>query len=257
MHIFRYFTLIILISPVLIALGCSSGGGDSQTGSSAGASTGVTPGVWTGTFNSSTLQFPASALVTTNGSVGIDIGNGTVYYGDIITSSGSSIGGSENITPSAIVNLSVASSGTNQILVEVTQGARAIDIGDTLNLTYDDIYERASSLGNLAGTWSGNNVVMLGGSGSALDWSLTFQADGTFSGTASSLTLEGTVNLVDSTKNEYQFTMTITSSSPGSSYIGDYEGFATISDTSAMNDTLVMYLKRTGSNPILGRLILQ
>ena len=253
MRNFRCFILrIFIISFLAMVVGCSSGGGGSQ-----GQQSAVSEGTLTGTYTKSdgSLQFPATALITMDGLVGIDIGNGVVFYGEL--GANNVMNGSENISPNAIVTLTPGNNNSGQLSVNVTQGAYALSAGDTFIFSYNDIYDRTSSLSNLVGTWSGNNTIMTGGSGVGQDWSITFLSDGTFTGSSGDIDITGSATLVDPTKNEYEISMTLSHNSINYSLLGDYQGFAFLTDSSAMNDTLMIFIKRTGTDAYLGRLILQ
>jgi hypothetical protein len=246
-------SIIFVISFLFTVAGC--GGGGDGGGSIDQAN--INEGVWEGTYTSSSgsLQFPATALITTDGSVGIDIGNGVVFYGQL--DSDNTITGSENISPNAIVIMSGNINDSGQLVADIAQGAQALSAGATFALSYNDLYERPSSLSNLVGTWSGNNTIMTGGSGSPQDWSITFQSDGTFDGSSSGINISGNTSLVDATKNEYAISMTLSHDTINYSLLGDYQGFAFLTDSSAMNDTLVIFIKRSGANSYLGALTLQ
>jgi len=251
MHIFRVIAFsLIFFSSILMLAGC--GGDNSSSSGNAGS---IGPGVLDGTYNNGSLLYPVTAAVMSDGSVGFDIGNGVVFYGQLGTNN--TIIGSENISPNAIVIMSANMNGSGQLVVEITQGAYALNSGDTFTLSYTDIYERTSTLSNLTGTWSGNNVIMTGGSGSSQPWSITFQSDGSFAGSSGDINISGNAALVDATKNEYAISMTLSHDSINYSLLGNYEGFAFLTDSSAMNDTLAIFMKRTSADEYLGTLILQ
>jgi len=243
------FSFLLFVATLMLT-GC--GGGSS---SPSGSAEPINQGLLDGTYNNGSLLYPVSAALMSDGSVGFDIGNGVVFYGQL--GSDNTITGSENISPNAIVIMSANMNGGGQLIAEVTQGAMALSAGDTFTFSYNDIYDRTSSLSNLTGTWSGNNTIMTGGSGSSQNWSITFQSDGTFAGTAGSINVSGTATVVDVSKNEYAISMTLSHDTVNYTLLGDYQGFAFLTDTSAMNDTLAIFIQRSGADSYLGALTLQ
>ena len=251
MHILRKISFSYLLFGCIYVLSGCSGGDDSPSEESGP----INNGILEGTYDNGSTLFPATAAMMSDGSVGIDIDNGVVFYGQLGTDN--MINGSENILPNAIVMMSATMNGSDQLVAEITQGAYALNTGDTFTFTYTDIHDRTSSLSNLSGTWSGNNTIMTGGAGVSQPWSITFQTDGSFTGTADNINISGNASLVDASKNEYAISMTLSHDTINYSLLGDYEGFAFLTDDSAMSDTLAIFIKRTTADAYVGVLTLQ
>lgn len=249
MNLFRIITCTFLVScSVFIFTGCGNGNTPVST-----TSVTVKDGILDGTYSSSSsgLVFPVTAAITSNNLVGFDIGNGVNFYGKL--NSDNTLTGNEDVSSTAIVSMSADEVKNGQITLTITQGAYALSTGDTFTFSYTNLYQRPSSLSQLVGTWSGNNPLSM----SSMDWNITFQPDGSFTGTTSGIDISGNASLIDATTNEYAISMTLSHPSINYAVLGNYTGFAYFSDTSAMNDTLHIFIRGSGSNTNLGALVLQ
>jgi len=127
------------------------------------------------------------------------------------------------------VNFSASAYNSASILGEIPS-----PINDNFAMVFDTKYFRGANLQWLAGNWSYSGVN---------NWSLTIQADGSFTGTSSipvavSCTLSGAFSTIDSGKNEYAITVTLNPDC--APYAGSYQGLAATIDASSENDTLIM-----------------
>lgn len=98
-------------------------------------------------------------------------------------------------------------------------------------MQFNDKYFRGASLNRLQGTWSfaGN-----------ANWDLIIQSDGNFtlsSDISASCAGAGAFSTIDTSKNEYAISLTLSSCSP---YNGTYTGLAATVDAGSTNDALLM-----------------
>jgi len=203
----RKFILSTLVSLFISACG---GGGSSTPAPSFS----FTPGIYTGTFTPAGGAADVFAIIiASNGSwAGVDFEEGATgtYSGATLTD------------PSLTATLTATSSGTY-----TSNG-----ISGTFTLVDAGIYNRPANLSKLAGTWidttftqnTGTMTHTIDGSGNITSTSV--------SGCASS----GTINTIDTTKNEYTISLTVTNCG---GFNGVYTGLALLDDTTITEDTLV------------------
>jgi hypothetical protein len=212
-------------------------------------------GVWLGTYTSTSgRQFSSTALITSTGITGIDFGNGVYFYGTTAVSNGNvTITGNESESTSMLVTIGATVALHQTISLQVLNGAYAIQTGDAIDAGYDSIYERDSLVSKVVATWSGQNVF----GGGTLNWTLHIASNGTFTGSADNFALNGTINPIDSNKNEYAVTMTV--NDPKTNYLmnGNYTGIATLLDTTATDSNLMLFFKGDQQDKVLGKLLLQ
>jgi hypothetical protein len=245
-----FFVLVIFITA------CGGGDGGSSSSSNGFTASGSPDGFWNGIYTTdSDYQFLSSALITSNGKVGIDLGNGVVFIGTVETIGNEiTILGHESIASSALITIIANATSKQTLNAVVTRGSYAISTDDSFSFTYDDIYERSSSIDKLSGTWSASFYYF---GSTAQDWTITVESDGSFTGTASVFDVTGSFSLIDENKNEYQVNLTMYNPIPSYTLNGDYVGFATLLDDEAVDDTLLIFLDSEKEYGIIDTLELQ
>ncbi len=183
----------------------------------------------------------------------LDLGNGEVFIGTVTTSNGAvTIVGHESFYSSALITLQ--GNVTARVLNATVTTGGFVQVGDSVNYSYDSIFARSSSLDKIAATWScGPNVF----SNNGTSWTITIASNGSFTGSSGNFALSGTFSLIDTNKNEYQVNMTI--SDPSMNYVmnGNYSDIATFLDISAPDDTLLIFEEGDQANKVIGMLRLQ
>jgi hypothetical protein len=191
------------IAASLLLAGC--GGGNSTVGGGPVNQDGTPGGIWRGNESVSGLQ--VIGLVDESGNFNFVRGDGVQYVGAASVNGGSLTASLEGIVPLGFVFADGSHHGTGT-LTATLQARKAInattkfqtDLGaastGTLNLTFDALYNRASSLQTLSGNFvsPGNNVVLTVSSNGSL-----FSQDA-----ASGCVLNGTVSVINAKYNAYQ-----------------------------------------------------
>jgi len=213
----------------------SCGGGNSTIGGSGPPATNATPGgIWHGTESVSGLQ--VTGLVDESGNFHFLRGDGVQYVGAATVSAGSLTANLEGIVPVGFVFSDGSHHGTGSITATL-QARKSItastnfqtDLGTvstgTLNLTFDALYNRASSLTTLSGNFTNpaNSVVVTVGSNGTL-----FSQD-----PASGCVLNGTASVINATYNVYKVQFDYASCAGQASALNgvQFTGFATLDNT--------------------------
>ncbi len=243
---------LILLTCLLLAA-CGGGGGTASSGSTEGPTAQASAeGVWKGTYSTSGSQFPSTALVTSNGRIGIDFGNGVLFIGTASTSDKLQFVGHESVSTPPLVTIGSTVTPQQVLSLVVLSGAYAVRTGDTLALLFDPVYTRGSSLAKLVGTWSGQDIWDLW-----QNWTISISSNGAFTGSFGDTSLSGNISLIDSSKNEYQVNVTVMN--PASNYTlnGNYTGIAALLDNNGIDNSLLMFLEGDQQNKVLDKVSLQ
>lgn len=247
--------VFILIGLTILLFGCGGGGSGSSATEESNTSYEAVQGVWNGIYTkSSSLQFQSLALITSDGQVGIELGNGTYFTGVKLDSTSNLIAGYESTATSEITSLGTTVTPSQSLSILVLNSAYLLGAGDSINSVYNIAYDKSSSMQKLAGTWSG---ALDNSTGVPLNVTIRIAQDGTISGTSSTgFTLTGNISAISS-KNEYSATLTI--NNPGANYTinGMYDGIATLLDSTAVDDTLIVFLLGTQQYKTIGKMKLQ
>jgi hypothetical protein len=212
----------------------SCGGGNSSIGGS-GPPTNATPGgIWHGTESVSGLQ--VTGLVDESGNFHFLRGDGVQYVGAATVSADSLTANLEGFVPVGFVFPDGSHHGTGSISATL-QARKSItastkfqtDLGTastgTLNLTFDALYNRASSLTTLSGNFANpaNSVVVTVGSNGTL-----FSQD-----PASGCVLNGSASVINATYNVYKVQFDYASCVGQASALNgvQFTGFATLDNT--------------------------
>ena len=194
------------ISAIGVAFLLSScGGGGTIGGTTPPGSTATPGGIWHGTESVSGLQ--VTGLVDESGNFHFLRGDGVQYVGTAAVNGNALTANIEGIVPVAFVFSDGSHHGTGSI-TGTLQARKTItattkfttDSGNastgTLNLTFDALYNRASSLTTLSGNFTSpsNNVVVTVGSNGAL-----FSQDPN-----SGCVLNGTASVINTSYNLYK-----------------------------------------------------
>ena len=229
--------IFISILLAIFFLGCGGDGSSSESNTEQQLS----QGIWEGTYTTdSGTMFTSFSLVTTSGEVGMDLGNGVLFIGVCdVNSNNIEMDGGESVETSPIVQINGNISSSNSMNLTVTQGGYAMSQGDKFAFSYNDTYDRVSSLSSLTGTWSGTNSF----GGSPQTTTLSIDLNGDITGSHGVFTFSGQFSLIDSSTNEYDVDLTIIGA-PQYAAVGDYFGAATIIDTNMSSDTLVIFIEK-------------
>jgi hypothetical protein len=196
--------LIITAATAFVLTGC--GGGGSTVGNSNAGSTNATPGgIWHGTESVSGLQ--VTGLVDESGNFNFIRGDGVQYTGAASVSGNSVSANIQGIVPLGFTFADGSSHGTGSLSGTITarQSINAstqfkTDLNNsstgTLNLTFDTLYNRASSLTTLSGNFSapGSQAVVTVSSNGAL-----FSQNA-----ATGCVLNGSASIINSQYNAYK-----------------------------------------------------
>ncbi|MFL6602665.1 MAG: hypothetical protein ACJ8R9_15210 [Steroidobacteraceae bacterium] len=195
---------VIAAGVALVLSGC--GGGDSSLGGTAPPGSNATPGgFWRGTDSISGLQ--VTGLVDESGNFHFLRGDGVQYVGIAAMNQNSLSANVEGFAPLGFQFADGSRHGTGSISATL-QARKTItattrfqtDLGSasngTLNLTFDAVYNRPSSLTTLSGNFTNasNNVVVTVGSNGSL-----FSQD-----SVSGCVLNGNVSVINASYNAYR-----------------------------------------------------
>ncbi len=187
-------------------------------------------GIWRGSFVSdSTGSYSLLGLIKDGEIRMLSADNGSIHAGTASVASGGvfsatttdyAIGGTvyaeTSMTGSYVQGQSISADYT------ATNG----DSG-TVSLTYDELYDRDSSLALTEGIWSVTE--------GAYTFTITIQADGTLDGSdTDGCIYSGSVSIIDSNKNLYDVDVSAANCGVAD---GDYNGYGVISDDQSANDT--------------------
>lgn len=202
----------ITITGATLLVGCHGSGGSCGSFGSYGSSYGSCgylfpgpDGIYEGSLTSagSPQPTPVVAIIADNGQGRIAAADGRYYRlnvaaaGNVVNGSyGADVQGGASPADPAIPPTSGSASGL------ITSAGLNLTLTDTLNaqqsltLTFDNVYNRRSSLAALAGSWIAT--------ASGLTLTATIQPDGSFSGSdANNCTYTGTFSLIDPTFDIY------------------------------------------------------
>jgi hypothetical protein len=193
-------------------------------------------GLWVGSFVDSFGAWDLAGIVVNDqvrfvsldaGAIAIAVGTISVSGTSFTASTtdyaiGDGIVGASNFTgtfaPGATMSGSFSSSDGNS---------------GTFSLTYDAITDFGSSLSVIEGTWVGPSL------------SLTISSTGALSGTdTSSCSYQGAVSIIDPAVNIYAMTVNVSSCF---SLDGAYTGYAVISDSITIDDTMDLVINSSGA----------
>ncbi len=230
---------ILTSIPALVAgflIGCGSGdsgSGDSEGGAS--VTTSPAAGIWEGTgVTSKNDSGEIAGLIASNGKAMFVSDLPAVISGDVsVTGSTFRLNGTtfSDEAPAAITMSGIVTPG-----VSITANYSMPDENGTISLLKADasigVYDRPSNLAKLQGVWNDSTSPSEG------TWVFNIQGNGAFSAirVLDNCTMNGTFTTIDSTKNEYATTATISSCDD---FNGDYTGLAFTSDANSFTDNVV------------------
>jgi hypothetical protein len=248
-------------SVALLLISCGGGGSD-LSGTTPPGSTSSPGGFWRGTESVSGLQ--VTGLVDESGNFHFLRGDGVQYVGTAAVNQDSLTANVEGFAPLGFQFADGSRHGTGSITATL-QARKTItattkfqtDLGSassgTLNLTFDAVYNRASSLTTLSGNFinATNNVVVTVGSNGSL-----FSQD-----SVSGCVLNGTVSVINASYNAYKIQFDYASCSGQASALNgiQFSGLATLDNTvvperiivgatgqsASTKYSVVLYLNRT------------
>lgn len=206
---------------VLFLVGC--GGGDGSGGLISNTSL---DGVWEGTFVEEGVTYDLQGLIYENRLYAFS-GEGDTLLEGRLYSKGSLLSGTIEIYEIDgwfLDQVSVSGSVNERQKIKGKTSS-----GSTFDLTYSKTFDRSSSLALVAGIWS-----------STLGYdttTITIQNDGTLDGSDSDgCYYSGKVSTPNTSKNIYRLNLTISNCGELN---GPVAGYATLSDFSAINDSLI------------------
>lgn len=196
---------MIAAGTVVLLAGC--GGGGSGLGNSTGANNATAGGIWRGSESVSGLG--VVGIVNESGNFTFVRADGVQYIGTATISGTSVTANVEGIVPLGFTFADGSHHGTGTIsgTIQARQALDAstkftTDLGNastgTLNLTFDALYNLASSLNTISGNYTNtaNNVVVTVGTNGSI-----FSQDST-----SGCVLNGTVSIINASYNAYNVT---------------------------------------------------
>jgi hypothetical protein len=195
--------MFVAAATVLVLAGC--GGGGSTVGGNPGQNNGSPGGIWHGTESVSGLQ--VTGLVDESGNFHFLRGDGVQYVGTAAVSGGSLSANVEGFVPLGFTFPDGSAHGTGTIsgtlearksIAATTQFKTDFNSSSngTLTLTFDALYNRASSLTTLSGNFknASNSAVVTVGTNGTL-----FSQDA-----VSGCVLNGSASILNSQYNAYQ-----------------------------------------------------
>ena len=235
---FLKISLIVLSLSIISA--CGGGGSDSDPGVvNTDAETASIGGVWFGTITySDNSQESIAGIVSETGKARFETSSGTQTSSNFAVTGRTFSGPFTGYAPDGQVFLSsgtqiVQGSLSGSFVPKSSVNGSSFVQGvaeSTFTLSYDNIYERTSSLEKLADTYSSQNG----------NYSLSVNVDdtGVVSGSDSDgCVYSGSVSIIDSRYNAYDLAVTIANCGP---YSGAYDGLATLADDLGTNDKLIV-----------------
>jgi len=226
MKIRLFLRSVVIWSFVLFGLvACGGDGGDGE-GSGETTTNVSANGLWEGSFTEDGVgTFDISALLYNGRIIAISESAETIYDGSY-TVSDNNISGSLRIIGWPFVTTfsgTVTEQESMSLSFDTSYGTRG-----TVSLSFNDIYNRKSSLALVEGTWNYTSD----------DYSITItvQSDGTYWGQDSEgCVISGSIGLLDTSHNLYDVNTLIESCGETN---GSYTGFSFLIDNVATNDTL-------------------
>lgn len=229
---FRKFCASVALGiVVLLGVVACGGGGGSEGGSDSGTAENISAnGIWEGTFTEKGVgQFAVSGLLYDGRIIAISQSAEAVYNGTYTikgnTISGTITGYEINGGPFTTTTISgtVTEEESISLSFDTSYGTKG-----TISLSFNDIYNRGSSLSKVDGMWS----YVDGG----YDLTITVHDDGTLWGQDSEgCVVSGAIELLDTAHNLYKVTASLDSCG---NLNGSYTGFAALFDNRTKNDTL-------------------
>ena len=220
MNLYKKVIFVFLATAILTYIGCSSSGDDGTTLIPTPIPTPTfnwAAGIYTGTFTetSSNTSGDVVLLVTSDNRFALAALDGTDYSIGIVS-------GSDLSTGDFVATLTSALSGTFSNSVTGKSGM--------FTLTDAGIYDRISDTSKLVGQWVD------------IDNTITYiiQSTGAFDATITSCDAQGSFATIDSSKNEYDFTMNVVNC-PGLD-IGDFTGLAFTDDYQGGTDNQIVII---------------
>ena len=211
---------VIFSALVILLSACGGGSSDPVVNS-------VPAGIYSGTITpTGGAADSAIAIITSDGKATlVDIDTLEAFIGTISTNN---LTGTIYSSTSVPANATVTTVSGNNISGSYTSSLG----GGTFALVANpNLYDRTSSLSKLTGTWVDSVFTSVVG---ITTW--VIQTDGTFTvSSTSGCTATGSFAIFNSTKNEYNLNMTIENCT---GFNGSYSGFAVISDTFNLNDSI-------------------
>ncbi len=216
----RKFLISFIIG--LALSGCGGGGGGGTTDTSTPATSySFSPGLYTGSFTDSIGTDSYAILITSNnkwaGADPTEAATGTVSGGNLSTSVFSA-------------TLTSATGGTFN---------NSGNTGTFSMTSHASLYNRSSSLAKLDGTWVDD--VYTDNTGTV---TVTFNNGAMSMSTTSGCAATGSVSTIDTSKNEYSVTMTVTNCG---GFNGTYTGYGFTDDDTFTDDQFVMALDNADS----------
>jgi hypothetical protein len=193
--------LVLLLSMLALSAGCGGGGGGGAANPPPNASPG---GIWAGT---SSTGGTILGLVTETGEFHFLQDDGIQYFGTVSTSQNAISANFTGVTQigTALVDGSTSGTGTLSGTVQERRSmsgnstfrtALGNSTTSTITLTYDNLYERDSSLGMIAGNYrdtATNAVINVNGNG------VVFSQDA-----VTGCIVNGTISIIDARYNAYR-----------------------------------------------------
>jgi hypothetical protein len=219
----------ITITGTTLLVSCGGGYGGGSCGSygsygsygSCGALLPGPDGIYEGpsTNSTSSQSTPVIALIAENGQGRISTADGNYYRLNVGTSGNNLDGSYSGYSQTAASSVNGLQSTPGTVAGAITSTGLNMTLTDTmsaqqsLTLTFDDVYNRGSSLANLAGNWTATaNGVTL---------TATIQPDGSFSASDSNnCTYVGSFSLIDPTFDVYAETHVRSCNGAGVTFTG-------------------------------------
>lgn len=235
----KYGAVLTCIATSLFLFACGGGGGGGGTtppppppppATNAG-------GIWTGTASSDDQTLELMGVVTEDGDGRFIAETGVQYVFEGVSGNGGDLDVDFTaIAPSGFVfdDGSTVTTGTLSGTVSERSSLTAdytLATGEagSVSMTYDEAYERDSSLDKLTGNWDEEFGVV------AFDANGEFFEQDTFG-----CVFEGQASIIDENFNVYALTMTV--SFCGAGVDGDYSGLGIMIDTTDTDDTFIVQM---------------
>jgi hypothetical protein len=234
-------------------LASCGGGGSSSSGSTSSAPpppvTNASPGgIWRGTDSISGLQIVG--LVDESGEFQFIRSDNVQYVGTASVSVNSISANFEGFTQLGTVFADNSNHGTGAVTGTV-QARSSLSLttqfktdagtstSGTLNLTFDALYNRASSLSTLSGNYSSGNVVVTLSSNGSI-----FSQDPT-----TGCVVNGTVSIINATYNAYKVQFSYASCTGQSAALNglQFSGLATLDNTQSPEHAIVGVTAKSGT----------
>ena len=245
-HIVPVSVMLALVS------GCGGGWGSSSSNTASPTPPPVTNaspgGIWRGTESTTGLQIVG--LVDESGEFHFIRADNVQYVGTAAVTGNSVSAGLEGFTQIGTVFPDNSNHGTGTVTGTV-QARSSLSLSTqfktdagtstsgTINLTFDSLYNRASSLATISGNFSSNgNVVTVSSNGQV------FSQDPT-----TGCVINGTVSIIDATRNAYKVQYTYASCSGQNAVLNglQFSGMATLDNTQSPEHAIVGVTAKSGN----------